>query len=477
MLDDRGMASLVRSLLTSGVCASSLFSLGACATDDGNLSSDAPVTETSAPGPSVAAPGAGVQPVPAPGEPVLPPTPLPVDPSAPTPPGGSAAVEPSPNPAPIAPAPVDPGTPPGVPVSDPVPPVGGTGASPAVPAPDGAGGGAGMAPVDVGAGATPSDNTGGAGGVGEMIEPPASGAFTCPADPGTPNFSAQVQEVAGVPPMGNFGQGFSIIEGAVWTGDALYFSHIATDSQPNPARILSLAADGAVSTFLESSFSNGIALDANGDLIIARHSDGSITRISLPDGAETVIVGDYQGEGFNSPNDIAVRSDGNLYFTDPAYQKPDSRQEVPTRIYHVTAAGDISVVDGDKQAPNGITLSLDENWLYVGGQMPLTRYPVMADGSTGAGETMGNTGEMLRGGDGMGIDCAGNLYVTSNAVVTVVDVTVETFDIVDTIEFPSVQGVTNVAFGGPNRTTMYVTSLGNEPKLFSVDLGVVGRPY
>jgi gluconolactonase len=334
-----------------------------------------------------------------------------------------------------------------------------------------------MAPVDVGAGATPSDNTGGAGGVGEMIEPPASGAFTCPADPGTPNFSAQVQEVAGVPPMGNFGQGFSIIEGAVWTGDALYFSHIATDSQPNPARILSLAADGAVSTFLESSFSNGIALDANGDLIIARHSDGSITRISLPDGAETVIVGDYQGEGFNSPNDIAVRSDGNLYFTDPAYQKPDSRQEVPTRIYHVTAAGDISVVDGDKQAPNGITLSLDENWLYVGGQMPLTRYPVMADGSTGAGETMGNTGEMLRGGDGMGIDCAGNLYVTSNAVVTVVDVTVETFDIVDTIEFPSVQGVTNVAFGGPNRTTMYVTSLGNEPKLFSVDLGVVGRPY
>lgn len=303
------------------------------------------------------------------------------------------------------------------------------------------------------------------------------GGFSCPANPGTPDLSATPQPVEGVPLADSFGEGFSIVEGPVWTGDAVYFSHIATDSQPNPSRIYRLAAGGTPEVWLETGFSNGLAISGDGALIAARHSDGSLTRIELADQSESVIVDNFEGDTFNSPNDIAVRSDGNLYFTDPDYQKPPERSGIPTRIYRVDPGGAVSVVDGGQQNPNGVTLSLDENWLYAGGRMPLTRYPILADGSTGPGETLGDTAEMLRGSDGMGMDCAGNLYVTSERTVSVVDTNSPTFDVIGSFTFPDVQSVTNVAFGGPDGTTLYVTSLGTAPKLFTVDVGIVGRPY
>ncbi len=344
--------------------------------------------------------------------------------------------------------------------------------------PAGAGGGVGEGGAGGMSGDEPAGGTGGtAGGSGGEMgndDPQPGSGFRCPADPGTPDFSAQVNEVGGVPLADGFGQGFSILEGPVWTGESLLFTQIATDAQPNPSRIYELAG-GAASIFLDDAGGNGLALDGDGNLLVARHSDGALVRITLPDLNDTVIVSDYEGAVFNSPNDIAYRSDGNIYFSDPSYQRPSDRPEIPTRIYRVDPMGNVSVVDGEKQAPNGVALSLDENWLFASGQMPLTRYPVMEDGSTGPGETMGNTGQMLQGGDGLGRDCLGNLYVTANSNVTVVDTNSDEFAIVDTFTFPNT--VTNVAFGGADRSTMYVTTLGSEPRLYSVQLGVVGMPY
>lgn len=390
---------------------------------------------------------------------------------APTGPEANPTVPVGPTPQPTAP--VDTTGP--VP-TQPLPTPQGTAGTPVVPSSGGAGSGGN--PAVAGAGGMGAAGTGVGGAPTTMPL-----GFPCPASPGTPNLAATPQVVAGVPVVDTgdtVDGGFPpllIIEGPVWTDDAIYFSQISTDSQPNPSRVYRIAAGGAPELWLDASGSNGLALSGDGGLLAARHSDGSITRIDLATKAETIIVNNYDGATFNSPNDIAVRSDGNLYFTDPSWQRPPERTAVPTRVYRVDPGGALSVVDEALMNPNGSTLSIDENWLYVSGQMPLTRYAVMADGSTGAGEPLGSTAETLREGDGMSMDCAGNLYVTAGQTVSVVNTNSPTFDIIGTFTFPDVQSVTNVAFGGSNGTTLYVTSLGTEPQLYTLDIGIVGRPY
>lgn len=283
--------------------------------------------------------------------------------------------------------------------------------------------------------------------------------------------------MSGVPIADGFGEGFSIIEGPVWLDGALYFSQISTSANPNPSRITRLTEGGSPEVWLAEAFSNGLAIDGEGNLLLARHSDGSVTRVDPNTKSETSLTASHSGS-FNSPNDLTVRSDGNIYFTDPNWQRPQSRPGPGnTGIHRISPSGEVTLIDGSKQNPNGITLSLDENWLYVAGQMPLTRYPVMSDGAVGAGETMGNVGQSLQGGDGMVLDCGGRLYVTTNNTIRVVDTNSATFEEVGSITFSGVQSVTNAAFGGPNRTTLYVTSLDSNPKLFRIELGVVGFPY
>jgi gluconolactonase len=354
----------------------------------------------------------------------------------------------------------------------------GTAGTPVVPS---GGAGNGGHPAVVGAGGMGAGSAGVGGGPTMM---PAG--FPCPASPGTPNLSATPQLVAGVPivdmsdtvvEVDGGRPPLLIIEGPVWTGDAIYFSQLTTDTEPNPSRIFRIAAGGTPELWLDAAGSNGLALSGDGGLLAARHSDGSLTRIDLTTKAETILVNNYEGATFNSPNDIAVRSDGNLYFTDPDWQRPPERTAVPTRVYRVDPSGAISVVDETLRNPNGATLSIDETWLYVSGEMPLTRYPLMADGSTGAGETLGATAETLREADGMSMDCAGNLYVTAGQTVSVVNTNSPTFDIIGTFTFPDVQSVTNVAFGGPNGSTLYVTSLDIAPQLYTLEVGIVGRPY
>ncbi|WP_395407048.1 SMP-30/gluconolactonase/LRE family protein [Pseudoduganella sp. UC29_106] len=111
-----------------------------------------------------------------------------------------------------------------------------------------------------------------------------------------------------------------LYEGPVWVKDALYFSDFAF-SQGFPSRIRKLAADGSVSTVTEDGGSNGLAVDANGDLVVASHKDKALLRQSLKDGKRTPIAQHYNGQVFNSPNDIAITADGTIYFTDPDYQK------------------------------------------------------------------------------------------------------------------------------------------------------------
>jgi gluconolactonase len=293
---------------------------------------------------------------------------------------------------------------------------------------------------------------------------------------------ATPSRIASVPPPDSFNMNngtFGNVEGPVWIGDALYVSEMNasayTSVGPNvtQSRILKVSSDGSASIFVADSGSNGLAVDADGNILAAVHKDGSITRFALPSGSPTPVVTMYMGKRFNTPNDLAIRSDGTIYFTDPDFQAPTPLPQGEKRVYRRDPTGTVTPLPGTFNNPNGVTLSLNEDWLYVA-DGPGKRFPVMADGSVGTGENF----DPATGGDGMALDCAGNLYVAKSSGSSVAVYGTDGM-MIGTITIPSSEGiqVTNVAFGGSDHKTLYITGLQNKKGLFQVKLDIPGRPY
>jgi gluconolactonase len=266
----------------------------------------------------------------------------------------------------------------------------------------------------------------------------------------------------------------------VWINGWLYLSEIAKRGndagQPQGGRIIRLQPGQAAEVFLPDVGTNGLAVSPEGDLVAASQKLGAIVSFDVkatPPSAtpKKTYAGMYMGTRFSSPNDVAVRSDGTVYFTDPAYQAGSVKQS-EERAYWVTPAGVVSVIPNTGAPPNGIILSPDEKTLYVGGSK-LSAYPIGADGSPGTGKTFPNDQNGLFGTDGLGMDCAGNLYVAMYSQ-GVVEVLKPTGDKVGTIQVGS--GVTNVAFGGPDGKTLYITRM-TPPSLYAVPSQIAGFPY
>ena len=339
-----------------------------------------------------------------------------------------------------------------------------------------------------GAGQNPAQGSpsGGSAGMGSMPNPPPVtteprvgrvGAELCPAGP----FGAPLPATPTVTKLFSVGENnFFNFEGAVWVNGALYFSEIGGGSNPPPSRINRFVPGGMFERgVIENSGSNGLAVDAQGNLIAATHDVGAISTFALPGGARGQLgAQNFNGTRFNSPNDVVQRADGNVYFTDPTFQAPGNPQG-RTRVYRIPPQGAATVVDETLSDPNGITLSPDGNTLYVTSASGFRRYAVAADGSTGAGTTI-NLSDALQTPDGMAMDCAGNVYTIEHfrRLIRVFDPSgtelgrfggPQSFD----------RDITNMAFGGPNRTTLFVTSLtqGTQGGVFSVELNIPGLPY
>ncbi len=282
-----------------------------------------------------------------------------------------------------------------------------------------------------------------------------------------------------MPPADSFNQNGTAtgnIEGPVWIDDALYLSEFQFVAAP-PSRILKITANGTVSVAIPDAGTNGLAVDIDDHLVGCNHGEGAVIQFDLDGGTPSALVQSYNGARFNSPNDLALRSDGTLYFSDPDYQKPNGPDpQSATRVYRVAPGSSTAVVvDDTLQEPNGVTLSPDESTLYVTSASGLFAYSVFTDGSVGPSASFGNN---ITNGDGMVVDCSGNLYVAAGTDVIVLAPTTG----VELGRFSfggQVGGITNVAFGGPNHTTLYITASGNASQrgLFEVDVGVVGLPY
>jgi gluconolactonase len=320
-------------------------------------------------------------------------------------------------------------------------------------------------------GAAPGAGAGGTAGAGGA---PAATAFKCPVGPyeALNLGSAKAARVPGAPPVDTFNTDHGNVEGPVWIGDSLYFSEM-TDGDIPPARILKLAPGGQVTVAVMDSGSNGLAVDANGMLFAAVHKDGSVSQVALPGGPVTPVVSKYNGTRFTSPNDLAIRSDGTIYFSDPKYQNSANPQGAE-RLYWVTPAParTVTAVTGAPGTPNGVTLSADEKTLYVSGS-ELKKFTVNADGSlTNPMDVPGGDG-----GDGMVLDCAGNLYVATGGNVQIIMAAGGASKAI-TVDGNGAS-ITNVAFGGADHKTLYVTAQGNQGQrgVFSIVLNVPGFPY
>lgn len=300
-------------------------------------------------------------------------------------------------------------------------------------------------------GVSANTSLGGSGGTGNTLTGGASGAFICTpgATYGDPLAGmGTIQEIAA--PGSSY---FAFIEGPIWVGSlgTLFFSDNA--SSPNE-RIWKLVPPATTpEIFLEPSGSNGLAIDTSDQLIVADQKNKQITRV---DSGNAAMVETIVGPGNFKPNDLIVRSDGNIYFSDP-----------DTGFYRTSFEGAVGEPYKDVSRPNGVVLSPDENTLYVGdvGNKQIHAFSLDQDGNVMNGSvfvTATNTTV-----DGLAVDCAGNLYAGTSNGVEVFSPSAEPLGIIPTGE------ASNATFGGSDRKTLYVTS---RALLKYVTLAVPGLP-
>lgn len=272
-------------------------------------------------------------------------------------------------------------------------------------------------------------------------------------------------------------QNFGFLEGPVWLADqgVLLFSDMdfsADDTHGPPSRIWRLKPPASFEVFAASANSNGLALLRNGEVLAATHDNQGLSRFDPQSAARTPVRLLADGKRLNSPNDLTVRSDGKIYVTDPDWQLgPRTNETGITGVYRVDAlaqgddASEAVLVEGSLYRPNGVALSPDERTLYVGSSgNEIWQYDVAADGSLENRRKFADTGPS----DGMTVDCAGNLYVTSGTVEVFAADGQKLGDI--TLE----GNPSNVAFGGAERKTLYITA---GSRLYAIELNVPGYPY
>jgi gluconolactonase len=269
--------------------------------------------------------------------------------------------------------------------------------------------------------------------------------------------------------------GMAFTEGPVWlpTEQILVFSDI-----PN-SNLMQWREGEGLSVFRPSEQPNGNILDLQGRLITCKHRTRNIVRTG-DDGQITVLADRYEGKRFNSPNDVAIRSDGTLWFTDPAWGL-DGPGELPGHwVFKLNPdTGEIQSLIKDLAMPNGIVFSVDERRVYVSDTGGHTMHPDPAFHQLPAGihcyevTADDRLGRKLftipEGSDGMAVDVTGNLYATDGSSVNVFTANGELIERIQVPENPA-----NVCFGGEDWKTLFITA---RTSLYSVRVKHAGaRP-
>jgi len=253
---------------------------------------------------------------------------------------------------------------------------------------------------------------------------------------------ARVEKLAG---------GFDFTEGPTCDAQGTLFF---TD-QPND-RILKWSPAAGLSTFRQpAGRANGMYFDARGHLIACADDKNELWSIA-PNGTVSVLVGEYNGKRLNGPNDVWVRPDGALYFTDPFYQRSwwthDTMPQDGQHVYFLSAdRRQLVRVTDDLEKPNGIIGTPDGRMLYVADILAGKTYRY--DIAPGGGLT-GKTLAANQGSGGMTLDSEGNLYLTGEGVVVFNRAGRQ----IERIPIPDERWTANVSFGGKDRQMLFITA-------------------
>jgi gluconolactonase len=264
------------------------------------------------------------------------------------------------------------------------------------------------------------------------------------------------------------------LEGPVWVESqkALYFCE--GGASPTTGSIQKYTpADNKFTPFVTNVGIGGLAMDAQGMLVAASYDKRTLTRFDPATGQRTDVPGGsmYMGQPFDEVNDVVVRSDGNIYFSDPNYATPPGT--MATAFYRLSPPPQSMVTRiTTAKNSNGIALSPDGAWLYLSttdGGPAMQRFAVNADGSVAAKGT--NWTDPTS--DGMAVDCAGNLYLSDAGQTNLIRVISPTDQPLGTVSGLGSGYVTNSAFGGTDRKTLYITT---SVALYKIALNVPGFP-
>jgi gluconolactonase len=271
--------------------------------------------------------------------------------------------------------------------------------------------------------------------------------------------------------------------GARWSEGPAWFAagrYLVWSDIPNNRMLRLDEPSGHVSVFRQpSQFSNGNTVDRQGRLVSCEHLTRRVTRTEH-DGSITVLASEWDGKPLNSPNDVVVKSDGSIWFTDPSYgiltdyEGERAEPQLACQVYRIDTDGTLSVVADDFEKPNGLAFSPDESILYIAdtgathlaaGPRHIRALEVSADGrSLGESRILAQCTSGLF--DGLRVDTAGRLWSSAADGVHCID---PDGTLIGKVRIPEM--VSNVTFGGPRRNRLFICGTSS---LYAVYLAVNG---
>lgn len=269
------------------------------------------------------------------------------------------------------------------------------------------------------------------------------------------------------------GTGCEFTEGPVWhaEGKFLLFSDIPANKMKKWT-----AEEGITNFRVPSGKSNGLTYDKQGRLVTAEHANRRVSRTEA-DGTVVTIASHYEDKRLNSPNDVIVKSDGSIYFSDPPYGLTadygvEGEQDLDFQgVYRLSPDGQtVTLLVDDFDRPNGLCFSPDESILYINDteRMHIRVFDVQSDGTIANGrifaEEEGEDGVP----DGMKIDVHGNVYLAGPGGIWIFDPSGEHLGVLQTPERAA-----NLGWGGDDWSTLFITA---STSLYSIQCKVSGIP-
>ena len=275
-----------------------------------------------------------------------------------------------------------------------------------------------------------------------------------------------------------------LADGCIWAEGPVYVpaGYVVWSDIPNNRMLRWNESDGSVETFRQpANYTNDNTLDRQGRLITCEHGGRRVSRTE-PDGTVVTVADNYQGKKFNSPNDVVVKSDGTIWFTDPPYGiLPGTKEGYASEpdldgcyvFRHDPASGETTLLIDDMVKPNGIAFSPDEQRLYVADtgashdptvERVIRVYDVVDGKSVTNGRVFCHIDPGMA--DGFRFDQNGYLYTSS---ADSIQVYTEDGTRLGKILVP--EKIANCAFGGPDKNRLFITA---SSSLYVIDLNTRG---